>query len=108
MKTHQDVDRRSLSLCRAIVEKIEADPLRSGLEKAKAVCRRWEARSPSRCNREWLELLEKPWDEVREMLLEVSEQGQRLRQNSPFCGVLTPGERWDIYRRFRDHEKTGS
>ena len=32
------------------------------------------------------------------MLLEESESGQRLRQSTPFCGVLTPRERWAIYK----------
>ena len=43
-------------------------------------------------------ILERPWAEIRSILLDDSEEGRRLRQNDPFCGVLTPAERWDIYR----------
>jgi hypothetical protein len=28
-----------------------------------------------------------------------------LRQSSPFCGVLSVRERWDIYRRFNHEPK---
>ena len=35
---------------------------------------------------------------MRAVLLDESDEGQRLRQNDPFCGVLTPKERWAIYR----------
>jgi len=36
---------------------------------------------------------------VRAVLLDESDEGQRLRQSDPFCGVLTPRERWEIYRQ---------
>jgi len=32
------------------------------------------------------------------ILLDESEEGTRLRQIDPFCGILTPKERWEIYR----------
>jgi hypothetical protein len=43
-----------------------------------------------------------PWEEVRRILLEESDEGQRLRQTDPFCGILTPAERWEIYRKERE------
>ena len=98
MKTHAEIDRRSLELARAVVSKIDADPQRRGLEHARGVCRRWYARDPAPAHREWLDILSRPWEEVRRVLLEESERGQRLRQSAPFCGILTPQERWSIYR----------
>ena len=84
-------------MVREIVARIDADPTRRGFEHAKDVCRRWVARGnvPAR---EWLIILQRPWEEVRAVLLDESDEGQRLRQNDPFCGVLTPQERWAIYR----------
>lgn len=98
METHQDIDRRSLEMARQIVAKIDADPQRAGLERARQVCRRWVEKGnvPAR---EWLTLLDRPWEQVRSILLDESEEGQRLRQNDPFCGILTPAERWAIYRQ---------
>ena len=97
MKTHQAIDRRSLEMVRRIVAKIDADPDRRGFDYAKSVCRRW-AEQGRRSAKEWLVILERPWEEVREILLEDSEEGRRLRQTDPFCGILTPIERWEIYK----------
>jgi hypothetical protein len=90
MKTHEQIDERSL------------DPTRQGLEKARITCRHWFEQRPSPSVREWLQLLQRPWEEIREILLDASENGRRLRQSDPFCGVLTPHERWDIYREHNE------
>ena len=100
MRTHQEIDRRSLEMVRRIVAKIDADPERRGLAHAKRVCERWVARRIASA-REWQGLLEKPWEEVRSILLDPSDEGQRLRQTDPFCGILTLAERWQIYREHR-------
>jgi hypothetical protein len=84
-------------MARRIVAKIDADPQQRGLAPAREVCARWVAQGniPAR---EWMTLLQRSWAEVRAILLDDSEEGQRLRQNDPFCGIPTPGERWEIYR----------
>jgi hypothetical protein len=48
--------------------------------------------------REWVVILQRSWPEIRTILLNDSAEGTRLRQNDPFCGILTPVERWKIYR----------
>ncbi|MBE7504140.1 MAG: hypothetical protein HS113_28410 [Verrucomicrobiales bacterium] len=100
--THQQIDRRSLAMARAIVDKINRDPARSGLNKARATCQRWLEQRPLPAFHEWREILERPWEEVRAVLLDESEMGQRLRQSDPFCGILSPQERWEIYRAHRE------
>ena len=104
MRTHAGVDARSLALARAVAARIDADPNRAGLERARSVCRRWcdMGVEPAR---EWMEILDrKEWPGIRDVLLDESDEGRRRRQNSPFCGILTPRERWTIYRRFRSHD----
>jgi hypothetical protein len=101
MRTHQDIDRRSLEMVRRIVAKIDADPERRGLAHAKQVCDRWVTQGIASA-REWQKLLEKPWAEIRALLLLENDEGQRLRQTDPFCGILTPSERWQIYREARN------
>lgn len=101
MRTHQQIDRRSLAMARRIVGKIDADPERRGFAHAKSVCARWVEQGIVSA-REWLMLLEQPWEEVRATLLDESDEGQRLRQTDPFCGILTPRERWEIYREHRE------
>jgi hypothetical protein len=103
MRFHEAIDRRSLAMVRRIVEIIDADPQRQGLEHAKSVCRRWVARG-NRPAEEWLAILERPWEEIRQILLDPGEEGQRLRQSDPFCGILPPQERWQIYREAAERE----
>jgi hypothetical protein len=98
VRTHQQIDRRSLEMVRRIVAKIDADPERRGLEHAKRVCERWIAQGIVSA-REWRTILQRPWNEVRLLLLDETDEGQRLRQTDPFCGILTPAERWEIYRK---------
>lgn len=105
MKTHQDVDRRSLSLATAIVAKIDADLDRTGLRRARETCARWMRTNPGPAVVEWQRILTMRWEDIRAVLLREDQEGQRLRQNSPFCGVLTPRERWELYRRFDRESK---
>ncbi len=102
MKTHQQIDQRSLALARAIVARIDRDPARAGLAQARATCQRWLNQRPLPAVREWMEILRRPWEEIRALLLDESERGQRLRQSDPFCGILSPRERWEIYRSYRE------
>jgi hypothetical protein len=107
MKTHRDIDERSLALAQAIAAKIDNDPAHEGLRRARETCARWSRENPAPAIVEWLTILQEDWDSVRLMLLDTSQNGQRLRQSSPFCGILTPQERWEIYRRFA-HEQTAA
>lgn len=106
MRTHEEIDRRSLDLARAIAARIDADPRREGLVRARATCERWMATGPSAAAAEWMRILANPWERVRVVLLRADEDGRRLRQNSPFCGILTPRERWDFYRRWGHESPT--
>jgi hypothetical protein len=105
MRTHQQIDERSLAMARAIVAKIDEDPARAGLAKARSVCERWHRTRPSAANQEWMEILKSPWEDIREVLLDESEEGKRRRQSDPFCGILTPQERWAIYRQYNETRK---
>jgi hypothetical protein len=104
MKTHQEIDDRSLAMARAIVKKVDADPEHRAVENAREVCRRWHRQRESAAVSEWLDILEKPWREVRSVLLDEGERGKRLRQSSPFVGILTNRERWQIYREYKAHD----
>ena len=44
-------------------------------------------------------------NEILEILTQNSDEGQRLRQSTPFSGVLSQKERLDIFRRY---EPTGA
>lgn len=68
---------------------------------ARANLDRWcavNAGSPSllRAYREWRTLLDGPVHDIVRVLTAEGDQGQRLRQNSPFVGVLPPETVWAI------------
>jgi len=104
MKTHRDIDLRSLALAQAIVAEIDNDPARRGVDKARSVCARWLRTGAPGAVQEWMQILSGSWENIRATLLDPSEDGTRLRQSTPFCGVLDNKKRWSIYRSFRTHE----
>ncbi len=50
---------------------------------------------------EWRRILDRPWPEVASIMTGFGEDCIRLRQSSPFAGILTPEERRRIYEAFR-------
>jgi hypothetical protein len=102
--THADIEARSLVLARAIVARVDADPEHRALALARQRCARWRKTAPCADLECWAKILGQPWSAVRAVLLDPSDEGRRLRQSNPFCGVLTPRERWEIYRNWRRHD----
>ena len=98
MKTHEQIDRRSLALAQAVADVIDRDPTGVDLDRARTTCRRWYQETPSPAVEEWGRILGLEWEAIRQRLLDPGEEGRRLRQSSPFCGILSPRERWEIYR----------
>lgn len=104
---HEVQDQVSLELAKRIASGLPQHP--EWLELAHANLKRWAQRnkdSPGllRCYAEWRQLLSLPVKEIVRILVEESGEAQRLRQNSPFVGVLSPGEVWEIKSRFRRRE----
>lgn len=101
---HFQTDRVSLELARRIAEKLRWQP--ELIDFARANLERWSrqnASAPSllRCYVEWEKILSRPVEDICALLCSESDSVQRLRQNSPFAGVLTPTEVWEIKSRFR-------
>lgn len=97
VRSHGWIDRRSLALHEAVAAKIEARP--DLLDVARANLRRWMASTTAPALREWAELLETgPLDALLAVLRSPSEEATRLRQSSPFAGLLTPRERLEILK----------
>ena len=96
---HRLRDDISLELARRVAARLRATPKLLGI--ARENLARWSrlnADAPSllRCYAEWRRILERPLEEICEALCADNEQGQRLRQNSTFAGVLAPAEVWQI------------
>jgi len=99
---HRIAEVRSLAMHCLIARKIEAD--RSLLASARRTLARWIERygdAPPRALIEWREILCRPWPEVAAIITDADERAVRLRQSSPFAGLLTPPERKRVYETFR-------
>ena len=96
---HPHIDARALDMARIVVERIDAEP--SLFNVAHENLERWRRLDGtlSRANEEWEEILKHPWREIRAILLEESDEGQRLRSTAPFVGIVTEEERLAIMRR---------
>jgi len=100
--SHRLLEARSLAMHAVIARKIERDPTLLAI--AHRNIERWSARwkdRPPAWLKEWQQVLKRPWQHVAAVITEPSEHGARVRQSSPFAGVLTNEERWRIYEAFR-------
>ena len=97
---HSRLDERSLALHQLIAAKVLADP--ALLDKARDNLRRWQQMegSPKPALAEWEQILSGSTDQIAQFLTERSERATRLRQSSPFAGVLSETERKAIYESF--------
>jgi hypothetical protein len=100
--SHRLLEARSLAMHAVIAQKIERDPKlldvpRNNLKRWNA---RWEHEAPAWYG-QWCRIMDRPWPEIAAIITEPSEEGARLRQSSPFAGVLSTAERRRIYEAFR-------
>lgn len=104
--THEIHDAVGLELARRVAARLREAP--SLMDLARANLERWsrqnaEAPALVRCYSEWREILSRPVEEVCAVLCADTEEGRRLRQNSPFAGVLSAREVWEIKAAMRHH-----
>ena len=101
-RDHAWIDERSRALHARIAEKLRQRP--ELLSVAGENLDRWERlRGPDPALDEWRSLLrETPLLELLRVLTEVGENADRLRQSSPFAGILTVEERTAVF----DHYET--
>jgi len=95
VRSHQWIDQRSLALHEAVAAKLEAHP--QLLDVARQNLERWLQQNPATALREWRRILDStPLPEVVALLRSSTEEAARLRQSSPFAGLLTTEERRTI------------
>lgn len=99
---HDRLDERRRRTHVEIVRKIDEDPslLRVPLTNIERWTR-WSGYRPA-AYAEWLAILEQPWSTIRAVLLATDEDATRLRQNTPFVGILSKDERRAIYEQVGD------
>jgi len=100
---HQRLEARSLAMHCLIARKISREPRL--LDIARNNLAAWKrAREPGqrpRCLAEWDRVLHQPWPRIAAFMVSTSCVAARLRQSSPFAGVLDTEERRRVYDAFR-------
>jgi hypothetical protein len=100
--SHRVAEARSLAMHTVIAQRLIKNP--TLIEHARRNLRRWAAKHPEakpRWMAEWRAILRRPVAEVAGLLAEPSERAARLRQSTPFAGLLDDSERRRIYDAFR-------
>lgn len=96
MRSHQEIDARSLALHRLIAAKVRREP--ALLDRVRLTLARWrDPGNPSRSEpylAEWDRLVAQGLEQVLAAAVEESERAAALRQCSPFAGILSPAERF--------------
>jgi hypothetical protein len=106
MRTHQEIDQRSLALHRLVAAKIRNDP--ALLDKARAILRRWRETVCANTQpylEEWQRLIDQGADACLSVAVEDSERATALRQSSPLSCLLTNQERFRFLKEWnRNHD----
>lgn len=100
MDPHRRAEVRSLAYHRAIAARLQGDA--RVIDDARRRVAAWLAQpQPPAEARAWAALLQRGVDEIARAILADSESARALRQSTPFAGVLSPAERWAIWRATR-------
>src|SRR5437868_10393363 len=105
--SHEWIDLVDLAMHRAMARKIRREP--KLFNRVRQTLARWEQikRGLPPCLKEWKVMLaEKDMNEVLRLATRADEEGNRLRQSSPFCGILTEFEREGIWARYDLERRT--
>jgi hypothetical protein len=102
MKTHQEIDQRSLALHRLALEKFRDNP--QLFVQAKERLQRWMGScSPDLLNdlSEWQRLMDLGESVCLAVALENSQYASALRQSSPLCFFMSHQERFRFLKTWR-------
>jgi hypothetical protein len=93
-------DIRSLAMHAVIAQKLLRQPRLVKVAQRNLV--RWLAANPEAAAfHEWASILSRPLPDILALITSTSEEATRLRQSSPFAGVLGPAERERFFAAFR-------
>ena len=102
--SHEVLDAISLEMGRRVAQRLREQP--ELIRVAQENLDRWtrlNSNAPSllRCYSEWRAILNRPIEGICTILVSDDQASRRLRQNSPFAGVLNAREVWQLKRQLR-------
>lgn len=100
---HTLLDARSLAMHCLIARKLMREP--KLLQIARRNLTQWRKRSGEAAEAaylsEWSQILDYPLPQLLALMTAMTDEATRLRQSSPFAGILTPIERKRVFEAFR-------
>ena len=102
-RSHQWVDARDLKMARLIAAKIRRNP--TLFQEAVETLRHWKRRlrPVPEAVLEWQRIFrQNTREEILAILTQDNDEGQRLRQSDPFCGILTEAERLRFLEQYEE------
>lgn len=99
---HRIIEARSLAMHCVAAQKIERNP--ALLDQVRRTLKTWRSRygeNTPRALDEWETILHQPWPGIAAFITDQGERATRLRQSTPFAGVLSARERERVYAAFR-------
>lgn len=108
MDRHRLAEQRSLAAHRLVAQRVRTDP--SLVDEARARLERWVARGSvsSTYAARWSDALGGPLEQLLALLVGDDQNARAMRQVSPFAGVLSPRERWTLWREVASRAGNGS
>jgi hypothetical protein len=103
---HDRNERFSLLLHRELARALEIDP-GGVLSRGRRNILRWQAAQGHTVQAwdEWLKLLDAGAEAVRKIMLDEGQHGARLRQSSPFAGIIPNRRRWELLKQSHDEAR---
>lgn len=77
------------------------------LDRAGANIVRWKRQPGGSAARDldvWSPILAEPLEHIVPIMVARTEEGDRLRQSSPFCGIMSQARRMELFREVYDRE----
>ncbi|MHB1952843.1 MAG: hypothetical protein ACYCOU_03760 [Sulfobacillus sp.] len=104
-RTHAQLDRFSLRLHEEVARCVRTSPVM--LDRARTNIARWKKQLGQSASHDldiWSAFLTGPLDDILSVMVARTEEGNRLRQSSPFCGIISQARRMEIFREVYDRE----
>lgn len=103
MRSHQEIDLRSLALHRLVAEKIRHDA--ALLDKAQTILQRWHQTVDPRAHGyldAWQHVMDQGVEACLSVAADESEWGNAMRQASPLACLLTHQERFAFLKQWKE------
>lgn len=100
MNKQRIIEKRILALAKVVSNRLKENP-EFVIAKAKSNIKKWSANQHEKYHDEWLTILDGSLNDILEVLNGEDQNSIRLRSSSPFAGIISQKERWNIIKAIK-------